>query len=186
MTLNSIPPPPLMSPPPVVSKDIGGPRRSSHPLLLSQHWSELTPASAQRYISFCFKNGGKANVTVDAIEVLIKYCTIHFLKLINSYEFKFLFTSCAFPIGLSVLKRNLIGLSRSNRKLINFLSNELINLSLGRSVIGQSHRNQPAMISGPINIILDFTCDIFFLCQEKPCGFVRQILFHKGKDTFPK
>jgi hypothetical protein len=51
----------------------------------------------------------------------------YFLKLINSYEFKFLFTSCAFPIGQSVLKRNLIGSSKSNRKLINFLSNELIN-----------------------------------------------------------
>jgi hypothetical protein len=79
----------------------------------------------------------RAFVTVDAIEVLIK--SIHFLKLINSYEFKFLFTSCAFPVGQSVLKRNLIGSSRSNRKLINFLSNELINLRKGISAIFYQH-----------------------------------------------
>jgi hypothetical protein len=52
--------------------------------------------------------------------------SIHYLGLTNSYEFKFLFTSCAFPIGQSVLKRNLIGSFKSNRKLINFLSNELV------------------------------------------------------------
>jgi hypothetical protein len=63
-----------------------------------------------------------------------------FLKLINnSYEFKFLFTSCAFPIGQSVLKRNLIGWSESNRKLINFLSNELINLRKGIGAIFYQH-----------------------------------------------
>jgi hypothetical protein len=59
------------------------------------------------------------------MEVLIKYCMNSFPQV---YEFKFLFTSCAFPIGQSVLKRNLIGSFKSNRKLINFLSNELINL----------------------------------------------------------
>jgi hypothetical protein len=52
--------------------------------------------------------------------------SIHYLGLTNSYEFKFLFTSCAFPIGQSVLKRYLIGSFKSNRKLINFLSNELV------------------------------------------------------------
>ena len=59
--------------------------------------------------------------------------------IINSYEFKFLFTSCAFPIGQSVLKRNLIGSSKSNRKLINFLSNELINLRKGIGAIFYQH-----------------------------------------------
>jgi hypothetical protein len=63
----------------------------------------------------------------------------HFLKLINSYEFKFLFTSCAFPIGQSFLKRNLIGSSKSNRKLINFLSNEFINLRNGIGAIFYQH-----------------------------------------------
>ena len=52
--------------------------------------------------------------------------SIHYLGLTNSYEFEFFFTSCAFPIGQSVLKRNLIGSFKSNRKLINFLSNELV------------------------------------------------------------
>ena len=52
--------------------------------------------------------------------------SIHYLGLTSSYEFEFLFTSCAFPIGQSVLKRNLIGSFKSNRKLINFLSNELV------------------------------------------------------------
>jgi hypothetical protein len=61
------------------------------------------------------------------------------LKLINSYKFKFLFTSCAFPIGQSVLKRNLIGSCRSNRKLINFLSNELMNLRKGIGAIFYQH-----------------------------------------------
>ena len=79
------------------------------------------------------------SVTVDAMEVLIKYCMNSFLKLINSYEFKFLFTSCAFPIGQLVLKRNLIGSSKSNRKLINFLSNELINLRKGIVAIFDQH-----------------------------------------------
>jgi hypothetical protein len=81
---------------------------------------------------FCF--------TVDAMEVLIKYCMNSFPKLINSYKFKFLFTSCAFPIGQSVLKRNLIGSSKSNRKLINnILSNELINLRKGIGAIFYQH-----------------------------------------------
>jgi hypothetical protein len=52
--------------------------------------------------------------------------SIHYLGLTNSYEFKFIFTSCAFPIGQSVLKRNLIGSFKSNRKLINFPLNELV------------------------------------------------------------
>ena len=78
-------------------------------------------------------------LTADAMEVLIKYCMIHFLKLINSYEFKFLFTSCGVPMGQSVLKRNLIGSSKSNRKLINFLSNELINLRKGIGAIFYQH-----------------------------------------------
>ena len=80
------------------------------------------------------------SITVDAIEVLIKYCINLFPHaFINSYEFKFLFTSCAFPIGQPVLKRNLIGSSRSNRKLINFVSNELINLRKGIGAIFYQH-----------------------------------------------
>ena len=59
--------------------------------------------------------------------------------MINSYEFKFIFTSCAFPTGQSVLKRNLIGSFKSNRKLINFLSNELINLRKGIGAIFYQH-----------------------------------------------
>jgi hypothetical protein len=80
--------------------------------------------------------------------------SIHYLGLTNSYEFKFFLTSCAFPIGQSVLKRNLIGSFKSNRKLINFLSNELVrsgrgnalnqylrNTSIGTTVINaMSHR----------------------------------------------
>jgi hypothetical protein len=54
--------------------------------------------------------------------------------LINSDEFKFLFTSCVFPISQSVLKQNLIGSSKSKRKLINFLSNELINYNLRKGI----------------------------------------------------
>jgi hypothetical protein len=47
------------------------------------------------------------------MEVLIKYCMNSFDQVdqfteINSYKFKFLFTSCAFPIGQSVMKRNLL------------------------------------------------------------------------------
>jgi hypothetical protein len=43
--------------------------------------------------------------TVDAMEVLIKYCMNSFPQVDQFiYEFKFLFTSCAFPIGQSVLK----------------------------------------------------------------------------------
>jgi hypothetical protein len=49
------------------------------------------------------------------------------------------FSSCAFPIGQSVLKQNLIGSSKSNRKLINFLSNELIKLRKGIGVIFYQH-----------------------------------------------
>jgi hypothetical protein len=44
-----------------------------------------------------------------------------------------------FPIGQSVLKRNLIGSTKSNRKLINFLSNELINLRKGIGAIFYQH-----------------------------------------------
>jgi hypothetical protein len=83
------------------------------------------------------------SITVDAMEVLIKYCMNSFPQVdqIIQYEFKFLFTSCAFPIGQSVLKRNLIGSSKSNRKLINFLSNELINLRKGIGAIFYQHFN---------------------------------------------
>jgi hypothetical protein len=81
------------------------------------------------YIVRLFLDLGQVRLpTVDAMEVLIKYCMNSFPQVDRSNEFKFLFTSCAFPIGQSVLKRNLIGSSKSNRKLINFLSNELINL----------------------------------------------------------
>jgi hypothetical protein len=79
-------------------------------------------------------------LTVDAMEVLIKYCMNSFPQVDQFiYKFKFLFTSCAFPIGQSALKRNLIGSSKSNRKLINFLSNELINLRKGIGAIFYQH-----------------------------------------------
>jgi hypothetical protein len=78
-------------------------------------------------------------VTVDAMEVLIKYCMNSFPQVDQFIQFKFHFTSCVFPFGQSVLKRNLIGSSKSNRKLINFLSNELINLRKGIGAIFYQH-----------------------------------------------
>jgi hypothetical protein len=81
----------------------------------------------------------KVNKQVKAYFHLDRIVAFYFLKLINSYEFKFLFTSCAFPISHSFLKRNLIGSSKSNMKLINFLSNELINLRKGIGAIFYQH-----------------------------------------------
>ena len=49
--------------------------------------------------------------TVDAIEVLIKIASIHNFPQVDQFiRIQFLFTSCAFPIGQSVLNRNLFGL----------------------------------------------------------------------------
>ena len=80
-----------------------------------------------------------AGLTVDAMEVLIKYCMNSFPQVDQFIRFQFLSTSCAFPIGQPVLKRNLIGSFKSNRKLINFLSFELINLRKGIGAIFYQH-----------------------------------------------
>ena len=73
------------------------------------------------------------------MEVLIEYCMNSFPQVDQFIRIQISFYFLCFPIGLSVLKRNLIGLSRSNRKLINFLSNELINLRKGIGAIFYQH-----------------------------------------------
>jgi hypothetical protein len=85
------------------------------------------------------KSAATQFVTVYAMEVLIKYCMNIIPQVDQFIRIQILFTSCAFPIGESVLKRNLIGSSKSNRKLINFLSNELSNLRKGIAAIFYQH-----------------------------------------------
>jgi hypothetical protein len=90
----------------------------------------------------CFihaKGQRPSGFTVDAMEVLIKYCMNSFPQvdqfILIQISFYFLCVSY-WSIG-SEMKP--IGSSKSNRKLINFLSNELINLRKGIGAIFYQH-----------------------------------------------
>ena len=78
--------------------------------------------------------------TVDAMEVLIKYCMNSFpqVEQFIRIQISFYFLCVSYwSIGSETI--SIIGSSKSNRKLINFLSNELINLRKGIGAIFYQH-----------------------------------------------
>ena len=89
-------------------------------------------------MAFCLSNLVRVYITVVAMEVLIKYC-INLFKLINSFDrklIKFLLSSSCSSVGQLDFTSERIDQSHTNnkeveqfwRKLINFLSNEFVNL----------------------------------------------------------
>jgi hypothetical protein len=105
------------------------------------HWRSPHPPT--RYRQYCFyfllpvffKDTLYFLLTVDAIEVLIKYCINWFPKVDQfiRIQISFYFLCVSYWSIGSETK------SRSNRKLINFLSNELINLRKGIGAIFYQH-----------------------------------------------